>query len=105
MALGNEIDNAIKMQEDMVMDSFKFIWVNIDQILMMIIIFFLMIAWTIIFEWEFPKENKILFKKTIMLNKLKTKENMLSDMNEEHKRSITCGGDKLCKTGLLSKMY
>jgi len=105
MALGNEIDNAVKMQEDMVVNSFKFIIKNIDQILMVIIIFFLAIAWTIIFEWEFPKEKKVIFKKNIVLGGVKTRENMLNDMNENHVKSITCGGNKLCKSGLLSNIY
>tara|TARA_Y100000816_G_C25996318_1_gene520470 strand:+ start:462 stop:779 length:318 start_codon:yes stop_codon:yes gene_type:complete len=105
MALGNEIDNAIKMQEDMVVDSFKFIIKNIDQILMIIIIFFLVIAWTIIFEWEFPKEKKVIFKKNIMVGNVKTRENMLHSINEDHVKSITCGGNKLCKSGLLSNIY
>tara|TARA_B100001142_G_C14173581_1_gene593254 strand:+ start:278 stop:598 length:321 start_codon:yes stop_codon:yes gene_type:complete len=105
MALGNEIDNAIKMQEDMIGDSFKFIIKNIDQILMVIIIFFLTITWTIIFEWEFPKEKKVIFKKNISLANVKTRENMLHSINEDHVKSITCGGNKLCKTGLLSNIY
>tara|TARA_X000000368_G_C22781624_1_gene601819 strand:+ start:170 stop:487 length:318 start_codon:yes stop_codon:yes gene_type:complete len=105
MALGNEIDNAVKMQEDIIVNSFKFIIKNIDQILMIIIIFFLAIAWTIIFEWEFPKEKKVIFKKNIVLGKVKTMENMLNEINENHVKSITCGGSRLCKTGLLSNNY
>ena len=74
MALGNEIDNAIKMQEDMIGDSFKFIIKNIDQILMVIIIFFLTIAWTIIFEWEFPKKKKVILFLLILHPDLKFKQ-------------------------------
>ena len=65
MGIGNEVDKLIEGPKDFMIDSFEFIKKNIDKILMITIIFFLVLSWTTIFEWEFHNKKNIILKKNI----------------------------------------
>jgi len=99
----NEMEKYLFMYNDFVLDSFDFIKKNLDKILMVTIIMFLVMAWTIIFEWEIPKEKNVIFKKTFSLEGFKTKDDMLLDELEKD-----CGKDNLCNNNndcLMKKSY
>ena len=87
----NEMENYLFMYNDFILESLKFIQKNIDKILMVTVIMFLVMAWTIIFEWEMPKEKNVVFKKTISLEGFKTKDQLLTE------ELIKDCDDELCK--------
>ena len=96
--LGNQIDNLFK-GSDFISESFDFILKNFDKILMITIIFFLILSWTTIFEWEFPKKKNIILKKKIIF-----KEGGVKTENFESKEKVLnkeldkdCGDDKICQ--------
>ncbi len=87
----NEMENYLFMYNDFILESLKFIQKNIDKILMVTVIMFLVMAWTIIFEWEMPKKKNVVFKKTISLEGFKTKDQLLTE------ELIKDCDDELCK--------
>tara|TARA_A100001011_G_C14097599_1_gene751332 strand:+ start:358 stop:741 length:384 start_codon:yes stop_codon:yes gene_type:complete len=62
---GNAIDKTIEMNYDFLMNSLDFLFKNLDQIIMMTIIIFLVMAWTWAFEWKMPKKKDIILQKNI----------------------------------------
>ena len=104
MTKGNELDHWLFMQHDFVLNSFKFIMTHFDQIIMMTIIIFLFISWTIMFEWKVPEGEKVLIKKKIIINKNGFVEGMENFIKSPHipkshlqKKNKDCGEDVLCK--------
>ena len=73
MGLGNEADKIFEGPKDFILDSFEFIKKNLDKIIMVTIIFFLILMWTTIFEWDFPEKKNIIFKKNISFDKTDVK--------------------------------
>jgi hypothetical protein len=62
---GNAIDKTIEMNYDFLMNSLDFLFNNFDQIILMTIIIFLIMAWTWAFEWKMPKKKNIILQKNI----------------------------------------
>ena len=62
---GKTIDKTIEMNYDFLLESLDFLFKNLDQILMMVIIVFLVFAWTWAFEWKMPKKKNIILQKNI----------------------------------------
>ena len=62
---GNAIDKTIEMNYDFLMNSLDFLFKNLDQIIMMTIVIFLVMAWTWAFEWKMPKKKDIILQKNI----------------------------------------
>jgi len=108
---GGEMDKYLSMYSDFFSNSMEFMIKNIDKVLMATIIIFLICAWTIIFEWEFPEDNKRdILKKTISIDSYTVKtnrkgevigrvvENMQNiDQLLEKEVNMDCGNDKLCQ--------
>tara|TARA_B110000967_G_C18823669_1_gene530147 strand:- start:548 stop:1030 length:483 start_codon:yes stop_codon:yes gene_type:complete len=96
---GKEMDKSITMTSDFILDSFGFIGKNLDKILMVTIIVFLAMAWTIVFEWKIPEKKNIIFQKTIKIEAMKTKDQLLSEKLQKDKSELglDCGTDELCK--------
>tara|TARA_Y100001970_G_C14249493_1_gene870749 strand:- start:1586 stop:2101 length:516 start_codon:yes stop_codon:yes gene_type:complete len=108
---GAEMDKYLTMYSDFFSNSINFIFKNIDKVLMSTIIFFLICAWTIIFEWEFPEDNKReILKKTISIDSYTVKTNKkgevigrvvenMQNIDEllEKEANMDCGEDKLCQ--------
>ena len=119
---GNTIDKTIEMNADFLNESIDYFLKNFDQILMMTVIIFLVMSWTWIFEWKFPKKRNLLLRKNIgievtewtekgskggylvdeygrkldslgnLLENFKSKDEMLND-----ELTKDCGNDKLCQ--------
>ena len=66
---GNAMDKSIEMNYYFLWDTIDFLIKNLDQVLMMTIIIFLVMAWTWAFEWKCLRK-KILFYKKISVLKL-----------------------------------
>ena len=64
---GNAIDKTITMNRDFFIDTINFAKTNLDSIIMMVIIIFLIIGWTWVFDWKMPKKKKEIFKKNIAI--------------------------------------
>lgn len=54
---GKEMDEILTGYSDFIMGSLDFMKKNLDKILMMTLIIFLLMAWTIVFEWKVPKKK------------------------------------------------
>lgn len=108
---GVEMDKYLTMYSDFLSNSIDFVMKNIDKVLMATIIVFLISAWTIIFEWEFPEDDKrVVWKKTIGIDSYTVKTNKKGEvigrvvekmtniqdiLNKE--AELDCGDDKLCQ--------
>ena len=103
MGVGNEADKIFEGPRDFIFDSFDFIKKNLDKILMVTIIFILILVWTTIFEWEFPKKKNVILKKNIsfdntnvniegLCGKISTRDEILKNIS-----SKDCGNSDLCK--------
>ena len=57
-AKGVEMDKYLTMYSDFLSNTMEFMITNIDKVLLSTIIIFLIMAWTVIFEWEFPEDDK-----------------------------------------------
>tara|TARA_Y100001970_G_scaffold27641_1_gene33769 strand:- start:8463 stop:8846 length:384 start_codon:yes stop_codon:yes gene_type:complete len=62
---GNAIDKTIEMNYDFLWSTIDFLMKNLDQVIMMTIIIFLVMAWTWAFEWKMPKKKNIILQKNI----------------------------------------
>ena len=110
---GEEMDKYLTMYSDFLSNSMEFMIQNLDKVLMATIIVFLISAWTIIFEWEFPKDDKnVVWKKTFEIDSYmvkkdngqggegwtKVKENYENiDKLLKKEAELDCGDDKLCQ--------
>ena len=105
VARGQEMDKYLTMYSDFLSNSIEFVIKNIDKVLMMTIICFLMMAWTIIFEWEFPKDKNVILKKTIEIDskliKVDKNNNEIGEVKENFIPRddvlMDCGNDQICK--------
>jgi hypothetical protein len=112
MSRGQEMDKYLTMYSDFLSNTIEFMIQNLDKVLMATIIVFLVCAWTIIFEWEFPEDGKrVVWKKSLSIDNyaVKTKrkgevegklvtENMQNiDKLLENELNLDCGDDKLCQ--------
>ena len=100
--VGQSIDNLMNAPTDFFIDSFNFIKGNIDQVLMITIIFFLILTWTTIYKWEFPKKENVILRKKIKFenndvdvegfdNTIKTRDEVM-----EEQLKLDCTGDPSC---------
>lgn len=110
-AKGVEMDKYLTMYSDFLSNTMEFMITNIDKVLLSTIIIFLIMAWTIIFEWEFPEDDKrVVWKKTLSIHNYimkKTKNNEVVENVKENMQNIDklleeevkldCGDDKLCQ--------
>lgn len=108
---GSEMNKYLTMYSDFFSNSIEFMIKNIDKVLMSTIIFFLICAWTIIFEWKFPEDDKKeILKKTISIDSYTVKVNKKGDIigkvveNMQNidellqaEVNMDCGEDKLCQ--------
>ena len=116
---GNTIDKTITMNRDFFIDTINFAIENLDSIIMMVIIIFLIIGWTWVFDWKMPKKKKVIFKKNIAIevsewvergkkgklvdeygNKLNRHGNVFESFKSNddllNNEILSCGEDKLC---------
>jgi hypothetical protein len=108
MGIGNEADKLLEGPKDFMVDSFEFIKKNLDRILMITIIFFLVLSWTTIFEWEFPNKKNVILKKNIRFkdNNVKMEGFNLKNKIESSKKTMYVN-DKKIKTRdeILNEIY
>jgi hypothetical protein len=102
VAKGQELDKYLTMYSDFFSNSIDFMVKNIDKVLMMTIICFLLMSWTIIFEWEFPKNKNVILKKTFQLgNKVINVDKNAGKIKEtfipRDEVLMDCGNDQICK--------
>ena len=108
---GVEMDKYLTMYSDFISNSILFVGKNIDKVLMSAIIVFLIMAWTIIFEWDFPDKKNIILQKTIAIDSYTVKTNKkgevegkplrenMQNINDllEKELILDCGDDNICK--------
>lgn len=102
---GQQMDKYLTMYSDFFVNTVDFMVKNIDKVLMMVIICFLLMAWTIIFEWEFPKKDNVILKKTIEIDskviRVDKNNNEIGEVKENFvprdKVLTDCGNDALCQ--------
>tara|TARA_B100000902_G_C27138987_1_gene827591 strand:+ start:153 stop:641 length:489 start_codon:yes stop_codon:yes gene_type:complete len=103
MGVGNEADKIFEGPKDFVLDSFDFIKKNLDKVLMVTIIFFLILTWTTLFEWDFPEKKNIILKKKITFDKTNVniegfgKKVYSRDEILNNLKNTKCGSGELCK--------